>query len=113
VRTIISIDNVSNPDQPVLTLDEPLEFLHFAGIDTYGDDFIEMRSEVGLLTRNILFRGDPETSPDNQYGANILLYSKKSDPLIGRIEYVELQYVGQAFQKGKYPILFHVHGDAS
>ena len=59
-----------------------------------------MRSEVGLLTRNILIRGDAETSPIYKYGASIMLYSNGDDSLIGRIEYVELQYVGQAYQIG-------------
>jgi hypothetical protein len=48
-------------------LDKPLDFKHFAGIQTFGSagDFIEMRAEVGLLSRNVVFRGDPETSALN------------------------------------------------
>ena len=42
-----------------------------------------------------------------------MLYSDGDESLLGRIEYVELQYVGQAYQKGKYPIVFHMNGDAS
>ena len=112
VRRITKVGREINTDLPVLTLDKPLKFDHFAGIDAYGDDFIEMRSEVGLLTRNIMFQGD-ETSAANKYGANIMLYSDGDDSLIGRIEYVQLQFVGQAYQEGKYPIVFHMHGDAS
>lgn len=63
-RRIKSIDK-SVPDQPVITLDEPLEFKHFAMIQYYGNDFIDMRAEVGLLTRNVKFRGDPENSFPN------------------------------------------------
>jgi hypothetical protein len=65
-RAIIAIDR-TNPNKPVLTLDKPLEFKHFAGIQTFGSagDFIEMRAEVGLLSRNVVFRGDPETSALN------------------------------------------------
>ena len=59
VRTIVFVDR-TDINKPILTLDKPLLYIHFAGIDTYeNNDFIEMRSEVGLLTRNILFRGDP------------------------------------------------------
>ena len=87
VRRITKVGREINTDLPVLTLDKPLKFDHFAGIDAYGDDFIEMRSEVGLLTRNIVFQGD-ETSAANKYGANIMLYSDGDDSLIGRIEYV-------------------------
>lgn len=53
-----------------------------------------MRAEVGLLTRNIKFRGDPETSLDNQYGANIFLHSEGDDSLVTRLEYIELTDVG-------------------
>jgi cell migration-inducing and hyaluronan-binding protein len=42
-------------------LDAPLKYEHYANVDEYGTDddgntnTIEMRAEVGLLTRNILF----------------------------------------------------------
>jgi len=54
VRRIAKVNN-DIKDQPVLTLDKALKFEHFSGIDKRGDDSIEMRSEVGLLTRNIVF----------------------------------------------------------
>lgn len=66
-RTIIAVDR-TNPSKPILTLDKPLEFQHFAAIQRFGannEDFIEMRAEVGLLTRNVMYRGDPETSAQN------------------------------------------------
>ena len=48
-----------------------------------------MRAEVGLLTRNVLFRGDPETSRLNEYGAHIMLHSHGDDSVVGKISYVE------------------------
>lgn len=69
-----------------------------------------MRAEVGLLTRNVVFRGDPETSKRNKYGAHIMLHSHGHESVIGRIEYVEFRDVGQAFQLGRYPIHFHMIG---
>jgi hypothetical protein len=56
-----------------------------------------MRAEVALLTRNVVFRGDPETSAANQFGAHIMLHSMGDESSIGRIEYIELRDVGQAF----------------
>jgi hypothetical protein len=53
-----------------------------------------MRAEVGLLTRNVKYRGDPENSPANQYGAAIFLHSHGDDSLIARLEYIELENVG-------------------
>ena len=69
-----------------------------------------MRAEVGLLTRNILYRGDPETSAMNEYGAHIMVHSNGMENLIARIAYVEFFNVGQAFQLGRYPIHFHLIG---
>lgn len=54
-RIIIAVDR-TNPNKPILTLDQPLTFKHYAGVQKYGpngQDAIEMRAEVGLLTRNI------------------------------------------------------------
>ena len=49
---------------------------------------------MGLLTRNVIFRGDPETSSRYQYGAHIMLHSKGDDSVIGRISYIEFVDVG-------------------
>jgi hypothetical protein len=87
-RTILSIES----DMRTVTLDQPLDHKHFAETQYFGDDgdFIEMRAEVGLLSRNVVFRGDPETSPENQYGANIFLHSNGDDSLTCRLSYIEL-----------------------
>ncbi len=69
-----------------------------------------MRAEVGLLTRNVLFRGDPETSGKNQFGAHIMMHSHGDESLTGKIEYIELMDVGQAFQLGRYPLHMHLIG---
>lgn len=109
-RTIVSVDN-TDPSRPVLTLDSPLLYQHFSGVQTFSNgDFIEMRAEVGLLTRNVVFRGEPKTSEAHQYGGHIMLSSHGDESLIGRIEYIEFSFVGQAFQLGRYPIHFHMIG---
>lgn len=73
-RTIVSVDR-TNPDKPVITMDKPFEYKHFAMTQTYGNTTIDMRAEVGLLSRNVVVRGDPESSALNQYGATIFLHS--------------------------------------
>jgi hypothetical protein len=108
-RTIRSIDR-TDPTKPVLTLDVPLDYPHHASISTYGGVDIDMRAEVGLLTRNVKFRGDPETSKRNEYGANIFLHSHGDDSLTGRIANVELTDVGQGFKIGRYAVHFHMIG---
>jgi len=94
-------------------LDTALANKHFAGTEYYGTDFIDMRAEVGLLTRNVKYQGDPDFSEPNQYGATIMLHSDGDDTSKGRISYTELFNCGQAFKVGKYPIHFHMIGYVS
>lgn len=76
---------------------EPLVYQHLSVAPVYDGVSIPMQAEVGLLTRNIVFRGDPETSSTNLYGAHIMVHSPGDESSIGRIEYVELKDVGQAY----------------
>ena len=99
----------------ILTLDAALEFKHFA--ETYKvptgtdpNDFIDMRAEVGLLSRNVRFRGNPADSTRDQYGAIMFMHSEGDDSLIARLEHVEFTDVGQAFKLGRYAIHFHMIG---
>jgi hypothetical protein len=108
-RTITAVDN-SDPSKPVLTFDEPLEHKHFAAIESFGGEEIDMRAEIGLLTRNVRFRGDPETSLANEYGANMFLHSNGDDSLIGRLANIEMTDVGQGFKIGRYAVHFHQIG---
>lgn len=108
-RTIVSVDR-TNPGKPILTLDEPLNFKHFAAIETFGGESIDMRAEVGLLTRNVKFRGDPETSYETEYGATIFLHSHGDDSVVARLSNIELTDVGQGFKIGRYAVHFHMIG---
>lgn len=51
-RTITAISG------KIITLNDTFRYQHFAGVETYGSDKLEMRAEVGLLTRNIKMMGD-------------------------------------------------------
>ena len=72
-RIIESVDGLT------LTLDRALSFKHLAGEFSYNDsgegidDVINMRAEVGLLSRNLKFKGDDESTSANNYGAHIML----------------------------------------
>lgn len=67
-RTIVEVDvenegTLENPIyRTVLTFDRPLDYKHFAMDEKFGADHIDMRAEIGLLTRNVRFRGLPVTS---------------------------------------------------
>lgn len=68
-RTITGVSN----NGLTLELDSKLEYKHYAGEPTYGEESISMRAEVGLLSRNIKFRGEAESTQANDYGAHIML----------------------------------------
>ena len=103
-RTISSITS-----EGVITLNEPLKYIHFAETLTHGSKSHEVRAEVGLLTRNILFQGDKDSEKD-KYGAHIMLRGNDEN-VRGRISYIEVYNAGQAFQMGRYPIHFHMIGN--
>jgi hypothetical protein len=110
-REIVAITDLDS--NPVITLNKALEYKHFAGKEIVGDgddDFIEMRAEVGLLTRNLKYQGNPLDSAEDQYGAHIMIHSPGDESCIGRIENTEFFNVGQAFKLGRYPIHFHMIG---
>ena len=91
-------------------LTKPLRHTH------QGDDYLSdeksfpVKAEVGLLSRNIVIRGD-ESSQMHQFGVTIMLFSPGDESLIGRIENVEVTAAGQAFRLGRYPIHFHMIGN--
>lgn len=92
-RVISSIDR-TDPEKPVLTLETPLTYTHYSAIEDHGPNKVDLRCEVGLMTRNVKLRGDPLTSRKNQYGANIFMHSPGDDSVIGRLSHIELYQVG-------------------
>jgi len=91
------------------TVSKPFLKKHYAATETYGSQTIEMRAEVGLLTRNVRVRGSEE-GLDQEHGAHIMAYSKGDDSVIARITYIEIFNAGQAYSIGAYPIHFHMIG---
>ena len=65
-KTITAIDN-SSGDKTTLTIDSGFSHTHHAGIEVLGNigDTLTIRAEVCLMSRNIIYRGDPETSSRN------------------------------------------------
>lgn len=92
-----------------LVLESKFEHKHFAAVENHGADTLTIRAEVCLMSHNVVFRGD-ETSSATKVGAQIMLHSGVDDGVIGRIENLQLNDVGQAFLMGKYPIHFHMIG---
>lgn len=87
-------DSAATKKRKVITLDRDLLYKHYAKVYSVGTDSIEMRAEVGLLTRTVKYQGDPETSPKNQYGAHIMIHYPEDESCVGRILYTEFFNVG-------------------
>jgi len=114
---ITGVDNSGT--KTVLTLNTTAAYKHYSGSKTYTGSngvnpdmtkTLEMRAEVGLLTRNVVFKGADDDSVAYQYGAHIMMHSHGDDSVIGRFSYVEFMQVGQSFQLGRYPLHFHMIG---
>ena len=72
-------------------LDQALDYKHISETLDHDENSMPMQGEVGLLSRNIVFRGDPDNSIVNEYGAHIMIHSiNYNDKVEARIEYIEL-----------------------
>eukprot|EP00058_Branchiostoma_floridae_P009247 XP_002594735.1 hypothetical protein BRAFLDRAFT_81185 [Branchiostoma floridae] len=90
-----------------------IRFMHFGEIS----DEVDLRGEVGLLTRNIKFQGEVEDGcyGDNKcqffdfdtYGGHLKILKKLRNVHLARIEVTRM---GQQIL-GRYPVHFHMTGD--
>jgi cell migration-inducing and hyaluronan-binding protein len=85
-----------------ITLDRPLEYMHFGEI-TFG---VDERGEVGLLTRNIRIQAS-EDSESTYFGGHIMAMSGSKMYVSG----VELNRMGQHLTLARYPIHWHLIGE--
>ena len=120
-RTITSITD--NSGTVTINFATPLRFQHYAGEESYatasgGTKTLVMRAEVGLLSRNVVYRGDPSDSSRMRYGAHIMMSNEgnsaaiaEGNTIVGKFSNAEFRDVGQAFQLGRYPIHFHLIGN--
>src|SRR5690348_9744839 len=83
----------------VITLDQPLKYMHFGKI-TFG---VDERGEVGLLTRNILIQAS-EDAERSYFGGHIMAMAGSKMYVSG----VELNRMGQNMHLARYPIHWHV-----
>ncbi len=97
-RTITAINGNS------LTLDAPLEYMHFGEI-TYG---VDQRGEVGLLTRNIRIQAS-EDADEDYFGGHIMAMAGSTVNISG----VELSRMGQHLTLARYPMHWHLVGEAA
>ncbi len=88
----------------VITLDQPLEYMHFGEI-TYG---VDQRGEVGLLTRNIRIQASADAE-ESYFGGHIMAMAGSRMNVSG----VELTRMGQHLELARYPIHWHLNGDVT
>src|SRR5580692_6084074 len=87
-----------------ITLDQKLEYMHFGKI-TYD---VDERGEVGLLTRNIKIQASADAE-QSFFGGHIM--AMPSSHMY--VEGVELNRMGQNLTLARYPIHWHLVGDAN
>src|ERR671913_161648 len=87
-----------------ITLDKKLDFMHFGKITFDVDE----RGEVGLLTRNIRLQASADAAEAPFYGGHVMGMgaSKKF------VEGGEFNRMGQKLTLARYPIHWHLVGDA-
>ncbi|MGX7894827.1 G8 domain-containing protein [Tsuneonella sp. HG222] len=85
-----------------ITLDRPLDYMHFGAI-TYG---VDERGEVGLLTRNIRIEASKDADAD-WFGGHIMAMAGSRMYVSG----VELNRMGQNMHLARYPIHWHILGE--
>jgi cell migration-inducing and hyaluronan-binding protein len=86
-----------------ITLDEPLEYMHFGEI-TFG---VDERGEVGLLTRNIKVNASADAEESYKVGHIMAMPGSRM-----YVEGVELHRMGQHMELARYPIHWHLVGEA-
>ena len=92
---------ISAIDGNVITLDQPLEYMHFGEI-TFGE-----RGEVGLLTRNIRIQASQDAD-SSYFGGHVMAMAGSHMYVSG----VEFNRMGQHLHLARYPIHWHLVGDA-
>src|SRR5437667_1542016 len=96
-RTIASISGNT------ITLDKKLDYMHFGKITFDVDE----RGEVGMLSRNIVIQASPDAD-QTLFGGHIMAMNGSKM----FVESVELNRMGQNMHLARYPIHWHLIGDA-
>src|SRR6188508_2906098 len=87
-----------------ITLDKKLDFMHFGQITFDVDE----RGEVGVLTRNIRLQASADAAEAPFYGGHVMAMGASKM----FVEGVEFQRMGQNLTLARYPIHWHLVGDA-
>ena len=83
-----------------------LRYAHWGTLQTYEGKTLDQRAAVGLLTRNIVIRGDSDSDSIN-FGGHVMVMAGAKTKISG----VEFDKMGQRGIKGRYPFHWHLAGD--
>src|SRR5436190_9480307 len=95
--------NISAISGNTITLDKKLDYMHFGKITFDVDE----RGEVGLLTRNIKLQASADAA-ESFYGGHVMAMNGSKM----YVEGVEFNRMGQNLTLARYPIHWHLIGDA-
>jgi hypothetical protein len=88
-----------------ITLNAPLNNMHWGTLQTINGIQIDQRAEVANLSRNITVSGATDSLGD--FGGHMMFMTGS----VVRLDNVEVTRMGQLGRVGRYPVHFHVLGD--
>lgn len=101
-----------SPNGKTIGLSGGLQYKHYGAIETYSNGTrswdLDMRAEVGLLTRNIKVKGDAASTTDG-FGAHVMVMPTA----FGYVDGVEFFLCGQKGILARYPFHWHRAQDVS
>lgn len=106
------VGEIAAVDGRSLELKQPLKYRHFGATRMVGTTAIDVRAEVGLLTRNIVVQGD-DNSEALKIGGHAMFMAAStagSGAMAGTVQIagVEFTRMGQLDKLGRYPVHFHL-----
>ncbi|MEO8100295.1 MAG: G8 domain-containing protein, partial [Acidobacteriota bacterium] len=94
---------ISSVSGKVITLDQKLEYMHYGQV-TFG---VDERAEVGMLSRNIRLQASPDAEQSFSGGHVMAMVGSTM-----KVSGVEFFRMGQHENLARYPIHWHLAGDA-
>ncbi len=89
-------------------LRQPLRHSHWGVLQTIAGRQLDERAQVALLSRNVVIQGDADSEASG-FGAHVMVHPGAT----AHIEGAEFHRVGQRGVVGRYPLHWHLAGDAS
>jgi hypothetical protein len=104
-----SLAEIAAIDGRRLTLREGLRFAHHGAVRQVGTRQVDTRAAVGLLSRNVVVRGDANSAA-LKIGGHAMFMASAQMPATVQLTGVAFTAMGQHNVSGRYPLHFHVMG---